>query len=267
MTVAGAVAPPPRPGPGRPPGVLVTRPEPGSAETAARLAALGWEPVLAPALLLRPRAFAMPPAQALLLTSRAAARALPPPPPGLRAFAVGEATAAELRRQGWPDVSAASGTAEDLARQVAGRLDPQAGPLLLAVGEGYALDLAAELRRRGFRVIRRVAYAAEPARTLPDAAAAALREGRVGTVLFHSPRSALSAISLLRGAGLLGAAAQAEVLAISRRVAEAAARALAPLTWRSVRVAARPEESALLDLLGPRAQPVAEAAASASGEP
>jgi hypothetical protein len=43
-----------------------------------------------------------------------------------------------------------------------------------------------------------------------------------------------------------------EALAISRRVADAAVAALAPSRWRSVRVAARPEEQALLGLLGPR---------------
>ena len=41
-----------------PPGVLVTRPEPGAAETARRVAALGWRPILAPALVLAPRRFA-----------------------------------------------------------------------------------------------------------------------------------------------------------------------------------------------------------------
>ena len=58
--------------------MLVTRPEPGAAETARQLAALGWDPVLAPALRLVARPVALARAQALLLTSRAAARALPP---------------------------------------------------------------------------------------------------------------------------------------------------------------------------------------------
>ncbi|EHL99111.1 hypothetical protein HMPREF9946_03359, partial [Acetobacteraceae bacterium AT-5844] len=37
-----------------PPAVLITRPEPGGADTAAAVAALGWRPVLAPALVLAP---------------------------------------------------------------------------------------------------------------------------------------------------------------------------------------------------------------------
>ena len=233
------------------PEVLVTRPEPGARETAARLRALGFEPILAPALTLAPRPFRLPPCQAVLITSRAAARALPPARDGLPVLAVGEATAAEARQAGWVDARAASGIAEDLARLAAATLDPGAGPLLLAVGVGYALDLAADLRARGFRVIRRVAYAAGPAATLPAPAAEALARGSPGKILFHSPRSAACAMTLLRAAGHAATAARMEALAISPRVAQAAAAAIAPLTWRALRVASRPSEDALLALLGP----------------
>ena len=52
--------------------ILITRPEPGGSETATLVAALGWVPVLAPALVLAPRPpRALPAAQAVLLTSRA----------------------------------------------------------------------------------------------------------------------------------------------------------------------------------------------------
>ncbi len=249
------------------PGVLVTRPEPGGTETAARVAALGWEPVLAPALMLQPRNFVIPRAQAVLLTSRAAARALPAPIPGLPVLAVGEATAAEARARGWADCRAADGTAESLAALAGRTLDPAKGPLLLAVGAGYALELASALRGQGFGVIRRIAYAAAAAERIPEAAIAALRAGRVGCVLFHSPRSALCAMTLLRAAGLAAAAPRMEVLAISRRVAQAAIAAAAPLAWGAVRIAARPEEQALLALLGPRRDAAAPCGATPSGEP
>jgi uroporphyrinogen-III synthase len=234
------------------PTVLVTRPEPGGAETAARLAAMGWRALAMPALVLRPRRLELPPCQAVLLTSRAAARALPPPVPGLALLAVGEATAEVARQAGWTTAQAAGGTAEDLARLAAERFDAGHGPLLLAVGQGYALDLAADLRRRGFRVLRRVAYAASPADAVPEAVLAALRQGDPPRrVLFHSPRSAACAITLLREAGLAAALAEMTALAISPRVAEAARTALAPLAWRDMRVAGQPTEDALLALLGP----------------
>ncbi|NKE43918.1 uroporphyrinogen-III synthase [Roseomonas frigidaquae] len=241
------------------PTVLVTRPEPGGAETAARLEALGWRPLLAPALVLAPRRFALPPCQAVLLTSRAAARALPPPKEqpcaDLPLLAVGEATAEAARAAGWAQAEAAEGTAADLARLATARLDPQAGPLLLLVGQGYALDLAADLRGRGFGVLRRIAYAARPALALPAPVLAALADPQASDaparILFHSPRSAGCAITLFRKAGHAETIARMAALVISPRVAEAARTALAPLQWRDLRVAARPTENALLALLGP----------------
>lgn len=301
--------------------VLITRPEPGAAETAGRVAALGWQPVLAPALVLESRPPArLPAVQAVLLPSRAAARALFPageggaapgaaawdraPSPGaapvpdrpvptadgsapdsglprggagraaaarpprgqgaeagetpprvgcagwLRALpvlAVGEATAAEARARGAQDVTAAEGDAIALATLATARLDPAAGPLLLAVGQGYGAELAAALRGRGFRVIRRVVYAAAPAAMLPEAARAALAAGRIGASLFFSPRSATIACGLIAGAGLAEAARGAVALALSPRIAEA----LTPLPWQAVRVAPRPDQAQLLALLGP----------------
>jgi uroporphyrinogen-III synthase len=237
--------------------VLVTRPEPGAAETAARVASLGWRPVLAPALVLEGRpGLVLPRAQALLLTSRAAARALPCPDPCPPVIAVGEATAAAARDRGFPVVSAApGGTAAALAEHVARRCDPAAGPLLLAVGEGYGLDLAAALRAAGFRVLRRVAYAARPARALPEPARQALARRDVAVALFLSPRSAECAMSLLRDAGFQGAVASIEALCISARVARAAEAAAAPLRWQAMRVAAQPDQDSVLRLLGTRRPP------------
>ncbi len=226
--------------------VLVTRPAPGDAETAAALAALGWEPVLAPALVLResPPA-ALPRAQALLLASRAAARALPTAP--LPVLAVGEGTAAEARARGFDDVTAGEGDAAALASLAAERLDPAAGPLLLAVGRGYGADLAAALRARGFRVVRRVVYAATPTTALPDAARAAIAAGRVAAMLVTSPRGARITAALLRRAGLADATQAMRALVLSPRIADA----LKPLRFATVEQPVRPDPALLPALLGP----------------
>jgi uroporphyrinogen-III synthase len=237
--------------------VLVTRPEPGAADTAARLAALGWRPVLAPALVLAPRGAAvLPRVQAILLTSRAAARALAPSDPDTPVIAVGIATAAEARARGFATVEAApGGDAASLARHVAATRDPAGGSLLLAVGTGYARDLEAALRGLGFRVLRRVVYAARPAQTLPEPARAALAGQDVRAALFLSPRSAECAMSLLRAAGLGATIGSIEAICISERVARAAAEAAKPHRWRAMRVAARPDQEAMLSLLGPAPAP------------
>ncbi|MFL1462991.1 uroporphyrinogen-III synthase [Roseococcus sp. DSY-14] len=224
--------------------VLVTRPEPGCAETCARLEALGRAAIAAPALVLAPLpARPFPPVQALLLPSRAAARALAPWP--VPVWAVGEGTAAEARAQGFAGVRAAEGDAASLARQVGAALDPAAGALGLACGRGYSLELAAALRARGFRVVRRAVYAAREAAALPPAARDALAAGRVGQALFFSPRSATCALRLLEGAGLAGAGREISAIAISPRVAAV----LNTVPWREVLVAPRPHPDAMLELL------------------
>ena len=228
-----------------PSAVLITRPEPGAAETAERVAVLGWRPVLAPALVLAPRPFRPAPAQALLLTSRAAARALSPW--NIPVIAVGEATAEAARAQGFQQVRAADGDAAALAALCARELDPAAGPLLLAVGEGYSLDLASALRGHGFRVTRRIAYIAEEAGEFPAFATTALRNREVSSALFFSPRSAGCSVRTLIASGLSEALRGIEAIAISPRVAAV----LDGLPWRSVRTARRPDQDHILELLGP----------------
>jgi uroporphyrinogen-III synthase len=226
--------------------ILITRPEPGAAESARAVAALGWEAVLAPALTLTALPFKPPRnCQALILTSRAAARALPPA--ALPVIAVGEATAAEARARGFAEVRAAAGDAQALAALIGATLKPEGGTLCLAVGEGYALDLAAALRAKGFRVLRRVVYAARPSATLPDEARQAIREGRIHAALFTSPRSAQQAMRLLSDAGLQKAAQGIIAIALSPRIAAA----LAALPWAEIRTASRPDHATLLACLGP----------------
>jgi uroporphyrinogen-III synthase len=221
--------------------ILITRPEPGAAESARAVAALGWDAVLAPALILTALPF-KPPAnsQAIIITSRAL------PPAKLPVIAVGEASAAEARTRGFADVRAAAGDAQALAALIGATLKPEAGTLCLAVGEGYALDLAAALRAKGFRVLRRVVYAARPSAALPAEARQAIREGRVHATLFTSPRAAQEAMRLLRDAGLEKAVQKIIAIALSPRIAAR----LAALPWQEIRTASRPDHAALLACLG-----------------
>jgi uroporphyrinogen-III synthase len=248
-----------------PPAVLITRPEPGAAETAAAVAALGWRPVLAPALVLAPLpppAGLVEPAQALLLPSRAAARALPGIPRDTLVLAVGQGTAEEARAAGFTRIVAAEGDALSLVARAAGMLDPKAGPLLLAVGRGYSLELAARLRGQGFVVRRRVVYAARPADSLPAAAVAALRAGDIRAALFYSPRSASVTVTLLRQAGLAETVAPVAAFALSGRIAKA----LAGLPWGAIHATPAPEPMALLALLGQAQHTAAMATEQGAGE-
>jgi uroporphyrinogen-III synthase len=65
--------------------------------------------------------------------------------------------------------------------------------------------------------------------------------------LFFSPRSAGCSVRALTASGLSEALCGIEAIAISPRVAAV----LDGLRWRSVRIARRPDQDHLLELLGP----------------
>jgi len=228
--------------------VLITRPEPGATETAARVAALGLTPVLAPVLEIQeakdePRGLAR--IAATLLTSRNAVGPCPALCHGRPVFAVGDATAATARAAGFEDVRSADGNAIALAALVAGTLDPAAGALFLPTGHQQGQDLAADLRARGFRVIRRVVYWARPTALLPDEARAHLRKGNVKVVLFFSAETARHFVRLLRAAHLGDTVNFVDAVSISDR----ATVALRELPWRRISVASKPNQDAMLALL------------------
>jgi uroporphyrinogen-III synthase len=230
------------------PGVLITRPEPGASETAARVAALGFMPVVAPVLAIRMEGGTLPPSghvQAILATSTNALAALPASHRHLPLFAVGEATASRAREAGFDQVSSADGAAADLALLVDRSCDRDGAPLLLATGRGQGDPLAASLRARGFRVARRVVYAAVPVPNLPEPAHRALTSGTLTVALFFSAETARQCVRLIQRARLHEAVRTVDALAIG----QAAAVALEVLRWRRIRVAARPTQDAMLALL------------------
>jgi uroporphyrinogen-III synthase len=227
---------------------LITRPEPGASETAARVAALGYRPVVAPLLEISTLQATLPPSahvQAILATSGNAIPALPVSHRHLPLFAVGEATAERARAAGFVHVSSADGDSSALAALVAQSCDRCAGPLLFACGRDQGQALAGDLRARGFAVVRRVVYAASPPGTLPETARAAFASGSLTAALFFSAETARHCVRLLRAAGLHEAVRSVDALAIGR----AAAVALQELPWRRTSVAAQPNQDAMLALL------------------
>jgi uroporphyrinogen-III synthase len=229
-------------------GVLITRPEPGASETAARVAALGFHPVISPVLSILPLRAILPPAghlQAILAASGNAIRALPQSHRQLKLLAVGEATASRARAAGFADVVSADGDAAALATLAAQICNPAGLPLLLATGRGQGNALAADLRGRGFRVVRRVVYAAVPVPTLSAAAQRALADGTLAAALFFSAETARHFVRLLRRTRLQEAVRSMDALAIGAT----AAVALRALPWRGIRVSAMPTQDAMLALL------------------
>lgn len=226
--------------------MLITRPEPGASQTAARLTLLGFDPIIAPVLSIIPQEV-RPPAHwsATVLSSRNAVQACPRSMYGRPAFAVGTTTATAATKAGFSHVFNADGDATALAALIANTASPGDGTLILPVAQGQGGELAASLRLRGFRVLRRVAYRAAPVETLPAAAVSSLGGGRVAAAMFFSAETSRHFARLLRAANLVEAIRDVEAVSISER----AAVALRPFPWRRIQVAKKPNQDAMLALL------------------
>ena len=96
---------------------------------------------------------------------------------------------------------------------------------------------------RGFQVRRETLYRVEAAAQLPPAAAQALRAGAVQAALFFSPRSARVFADCVMRAGL----STAGVIAVC--ISASTPRRLAGLHFADLRVAAAPNQDALLACL------------------
>lgn len=230
------------------PTALITRPEPRASVTAARVADLGFAPVIAPLLCIRPRPARLPDPkrlQAVLATSANALPGLPKPYRRLPLFTVGDATANSARALGYATVTSADGNALALAALVARDCRPEVGPLLLAVGVRQGEAFARSLRAHGFAVLRRTVYTARPVRQLPDVIRPALEQGRVAVALFYSSETARTFAHLAVEAKLASTLTKVTAVAIG----EPAAAVLRHLPFRAVRVAVRPTEGGLLSMI------------------
>jgi uroporphyrinogen-III synthase len=229
---------------------LVTRPREAAQSLAAALTRRGVGAILAPVVEIHYRdamALDLADVQAVLCTSANGVRALAriSRERRLPLFAVGEATAARARVEGFSAVAAADGNVDDLVRLAVARLRPQDGRLVHAAGSEVAGDLVGTLRRHGFDIDRETLYEARPVAALDPAAVQALRAGSVDFALFFSPRTGAIFARLATAAAVAECCGAIAALSIS----VAADAVLGPLPWRERRVAGRPTEAALLDAL------------------
>ncbi len=219
--------------------LLVTRPEPGASATAARLAAMGHEPVLLPCLAITLLPARLPPHPgALVVTSGQAVPALPARLHHVPAFCVGDATAAKMRAAGFTRVESAHGNAADLFRLIMARRVP--GLHVLAVGERQGLALEKRLREAGVAVLRRKLYRVTRPRALQADMAACLQAGGVDGALFYSAETA-RAFTALCPPGTQDMTAYA--------LSDNVAAALESLPWGQIRVALAPTEADLMAVL------------------
>ncbi|OYX46261.1 MAG: hypothetical protein B7Y90_16285 [Alphaproteobacteria bacterium 32-64-14] len=226
-----------------PPRILVTRSEPGASETAQRLEALGYAPIVEPLFAIAPIDIVLPAFDALAFTSANGVRRLAALSPrrDVPVFCVGARTADTARAAGFSHVSSADGDVSALGDLILKQL-PVGARLLHAGNEESRGDLSGRLAATGIAVQFMALFRAEPVATPGPELARHLRgEPAFAAVLIHSPRAA----SIL--AGMIAATANPSPI----DAAAISPTAAAPLTGLASRIAIAPapNEDAILSVL------------------
>ncbi len=233
--------------------LLVTRPEPEGARTAALLRARGHEVRLVPLLRIEQVAdavFGAGPWAGVVFTSTNAVRAVSAHRrfgelAGLPAYAVGARTRQAAIAAGFAGTVSAEGDVDDLARLIAAKAGEADLPLLYFAGHDRAGDLAAALRKAGRPVETVIVYRAAIVGDFDADVRAAIAGGGIDGVLHYSARTAAAFIAAAAAAGVMDSAMKIRHFCLSAQVA-------APLVAgfaASVDIAGAPNEAALLALI------------------
>jgi uroporphyrinogen-III synthase len=223
--------------------VWITRTEPAAQATARQVRALGLEAIVEPLLTVRrlnETPIDLTDVCAIAFTSANAVHAFAERSPdrSIRVFTVGEATAAAARAARFATVLSAQGDVQALAAALIARGRELKGVILHPGAAEPAGDLAGDLATAGLKVRSAPLYETVEAEVSPG-----LIEGLPGIdhVLLHSAKAAAALAGLVK----LHPAPHLVALALSRQVA----RPLARSGLAAVRVAASPNETALLAML------------------
>lgn len=225
--------------------ILVTRARQDAALTAARLQALGHEPVLAPVLEIMPLEFVWPQKPRVLVATSAHAfiKPLPADWHGLPLYVVGETTARAAAQVGFTRHVYVRGDVGDLAALLSG--SDRSGALYLAAKHRKPI---LETAFPGLAVLE--TYEAHACDHLPDDALDQLKSNRIGVVLHYSRRSAEIFVRLIRQHNINLAKLVATHICLSRDVAvPLQIQAFDGTSALRVKIAASPDEASLMDLI------------------
>jgi uroporphyrinogen-III synthase len=224
--------------------VIVTRTQPGADETATNLVALGYQPVVSPMLRIVETgldAGVLAGVRDLIFTSANGVRVFHSsgaPAAEFAAWCVGPSTSGAAREAGFARVIEGDGDADDLARLILAARTELTGPALHIANDAAAGHLVAALQAEELDVRFASPYRTEAAPSLSGEALDALASGGAA-ILIHSAKGA-SAMAASR-------AALDKTWLVS--ISEAAARPLEGAVCAGIRIAARPNEDALMEAL------------------
>lgn len=228
--------------------ILLTRPRQQSLATARMLHAKGHRVLIDPMLVLRHVPHDPVTGEgvaAVVLTSANALPGLDDPLRRLPIFAVGQATAQAAIAAGCAQVEAGPGDGVQLAELIVARVPKEAGTILHVCGEEVRDGLEEALLAAGYRYERLVVYRTEAAARLAPRTVQALQAHEIDAVLFYSPRTAQVFADLVEREQLVPEIAHTSAVCLSEAIAAEVRR----LPWRSIEVAARRDQTALLACL------------------
>jgi uroporphyrinogen-III synthase len=228
--------------------VLITRPQPGAAQTAERLETLRFEPACLPLTEIRPTfaglparcefdAVAIPSANAIRHTQPALLRAVV----ALPAFAVGRATAEAATKAGFKNTTVGPGYGQGLATLMAGRL-ARGTRVIYMCGHVRTRGFEETLREAGIEVTPVEVYDTVTLDYSDEELRAVLGSKAFDTVLLYSRIAARFFLELTDRSVMLPLLDRATLVCMSERVAEP----LSSFGDERIRIAAEPNEEAML---------------------
>lgn len=227
--------------------VLVTRPQPGAAATAARLETRGYAAVVLPLTEIRPLAATWPDPETVDAVAATSANALRHAPParlaafaGRPCFVVGAETATAARDAGFAAPVVGPGDAEGLVRTVTAALGK--GRIMFACGRQRRETFEQGLRAAGLAVEPVETYEAVAIERTDEVVAEALGGAPVEAALLHSAGAAEILAGMTARAPLALLFAATRFLCLSPRIADA----LEGVGRERILVADAPNETALL---------------------
>ncbi len=227
--------------------ILVTRPIDEATPTAEKLEALGHRVVIAPVLRVEPVSFEIPDEnRSIIVTSKNGARMglVNIGNKGRPIFAVGEQTAAEVRKLGFTNVTVGPGTARKMVPTLLECGLSETRKYTHLCGSALAYNICDVLKNEGLDAEVTVTYQTRAVRGLSVGVQEALDEGEVDIALFYSPRTATIFEEVVADYGRSDWLRKMEAICLSTRVAE---NLLGP--WKNKSYAIIPTEKALFSML------------------
>lgn len=231
--------------------LLVTRPMPDAARTAAKLVAAGHTVIVHPLLTVNfnPPPDGLPFPGAIVVTSQNAVRALAgwgetKDWRGAPAFASGAATAEALEGLGFTNIRGVAKDAASLAQLIVAGLPADVGPLIYPTARDRAGALAGGLMARGYDVRAIEAYRADAVDGLDGDVRQALVAGSVDGILLYSARTARIFLDLAKHEAIGITLSKPTYFVLSHHIA-----GLLSHLGAAICVPARPDEESLLALI------------------